>query len=375
MLEGVHLTLMIGPAVPIPVTRSVLDALTSATVTVSTEGASGFELNFTLSTSSPLHTIFLLTGGSSIPILRVVLMLTVKGAPQVLIDGVMTNQSVQPGADAGHATLTIKGTDLTALMNLIPFDGLPYPAMPPAVRVLLVLAKYAAFGVVPMVIPSVMEEIPLPTDKIPRHVGTDLEYVSNLATAVGYVFYMKPGPAPGMSIAYWGPEIRVGVPQPALNTNFDAHTNVESLSFNFEKDRKELPIVFIQNQATKVPIPIPIPDVTPLNPPLGAIPPLPPKLRYLDDTAKASPLQAVLQGIAYASRHSDCVFGSGSLDIARYGRVLQARELVGVRGAGPAFDGLHYVSSVTSTIKRGEFKQSFQLARNGLLSTVPVVPA
>ena len=40
-----------------------------------------------------------------------------------------------------------------------------------------------------------------------------------------------------------------------------------------------------------------------------------------------------------------------------------------------AFDGLYYVKSVTHSIKRGEYKQSFSLARNGLLSTVPKVPA
>ena len=55
--------------------------------------------------------------------------------------------------------------------------------------------------------------------------------------------------------------------------------------------------------------------------------------------------------------------------------MLRSRALVGVRGAGEAFDGLHYVSSVTSTLKRGEFTQSFSLARNALLSTVPTVPA
>jgi hypothetical protein len=44
---------------------------------------------------------------------------------------------------------------------------------------------------------------------------------------------------------------------------------------------------------------------------------------------------------------------------------------VGVRGVGPAFDGLHYVTSVTHKIKRGEYKQSFKLSRNGLISTVP----
>ena len=47
---------------------------------------------------------------------------------------------------------------------------------------------------------------------------------------------------------------------------------------------------------------------------------------------------------------------------------------MGVRGAGLPFDGLYYVKSVTHDIKRGEYKQSFTLARNGLVSTVPTVP-
>jgi len=42
--------------------------------------------------------------------------------------------------------------------------------------------------------------------------------------------------------------------------------------------------------------------------------------------------------------------------------------------AGEPFDGLFYVASVDHTIKRGEYKQSFTLARNGLLSTLPKVP-
>ncbi|HEY7875594.1 MAG TPA: hypothetical protein VIG64_10790, partial [Actinomycetota bacterium] len=268
-----------------------------------------------------------------------------------------------------------KGMDLTALMDFIPFTGLPYPAMSPAVRVLLILAKYAALGVVPMVIPSILEDVPIPIDRIPRHQGTDNRYVRALADEVGYVFYIDPGPVPGMSKAYWGPEIRLGVPQRALNLSLDGpHNNVTSMSFSFDKMKKELPIVFIQEQASKVPIPIPIPDITPLNPPLGLIPPIPPVIKELSDTAKMNPLAAAMKGLAYASQHSDSVFGSGTLDVARYGRVLKSRSLVGVRGAGEAFDGLHYVSSVTSNLKRGEFTQSFSLVRNGLLSTVPVVP-
>jgi hypothetical protein len=80
-------------------------------------------------------------------------------------------------------------------------------------------------------------------------------------------------------------------------------------------------------------------------------------------------------GLASASQWADAVTGEGTLDVTRYGGILSARQLVGVRGAGPAFDGLYYVKSVTHKIKRGEYKQSFKLSRNGLVSTVPTVPS
>ena len=72
---------------------------------------------------------------------------------------------------------------------------------------------------------------------------------------------------------------------------------------------------------------------------------------------------------------SDSITGSGSLDVLRYGRILKSRQLVGVRGAGVAYDGLYYVNSVTHDIKRGEYKQNFNLSRDGLMSITPsVVP-
>ncbi len=377
MSNGFYMTLMVGPVVPVPVPQSVLDALQSVTITTTAEPGvpSGFDLVFTLSTKSPLHTIFLLAGGSLPPVMRVIIVVTLNGTPEVLMDGVITEQKVSPGQTAGTSTLTIRGTDLTAIMNLIDFDGFPYPAMPPEARVALMILKYAVFGMIPLVIPSVLIDVPIPTEQIPRQQGTDLNYINQLAEDVGYVFYLKPGPLPGMNTAYWGPEIKVGVPQPALNVDMDAFTNVESLTFNFDAEKKVLPILFIQNLLTKVPIPIPIPDITPLNPPLGLIPPLPKHVEFIEGTAKLSPIRAALIGLAKAARSSDAVFGEGSLDVLHYGRILKARELVGVRGAGPAFDGLHYVKSVTHKIKKGEYKQDFSLARNGLISTLPKVPA
>jgi hypothetical protein len=92
------------------------------------------------------------------------------------------------------------------------------------------------------------------------------------------------------------------------------------------------------------------------------------------DVAKFGPIRAALLGLG-KSTTPDPITGSGTLDVLRYGRPLKARQLVGVRGAGTAYDGLYYVSSVTHNIKKGEYKQNFSLAREGLISLTPrVIP-
>lgn len=374
MLKGsIHLTLMMGPMVPAPVPKAFIDALTSVEVKNATGEPSGFQLTFSFSSKSPLNTLLLLLGQVG-PIIRTIIIATVNGVPHVLMDGVVAHHQITPNVQTGQSTLTVTGSDLTAVMAAIDFTGIPYPAMPAEARVALIIAKYAMFGMIPMVIPSVFMDVPIPVERIPVHQGTDLAYVKKLAEDVGYVFYVEPGPVPGTNMAYWGPEIKVGVPQPALNVNMDALNNVESLNFSFNGTSKVMPIVFIQNQETRVPIPIPIPDISPFNPPLGLIPAIPTQFKMMRNTANLNPIQAIALGLAEASKTSDAVSGTGSLDVLRYGRVLKSRGLVGVRGAGDAFNGLYFVKSVTHKIKRGEYKQDFTLTRNGLISTVPNVP-
>jgi hypothetical protein len=374
MLKGsIRLTLMMGPMVPVPVSKAIIDALTGVEVRSAAGEPSGFQLTFGFSSKSPLNTLLLLLGQVG-PIIRTIIVVTVNGTPHVLMDGVIVNHQVTPNVQTGQSTLTVTGSDLTAVMAAIDFTGIPYPAMPAEARVALIIAKYAMFGMIPMVIPSVFMDVPIPVDRIPSHQGTDLEYINGLAEEAGYVFYIEPGPAPGTNIAYWGPEIKVGIPQPALNVNMDVHNNVESLNFSLNGAMKKTPVIYIHNQETGITIPIPIPDISPLNPPLGLLSPISVRFEQLNNTAKLNPLQAASRGIAEASRSSDVVSGTGSLDVLRYGRILKARGLVGVRGAGEAFSGLYYVKSVTHKIKKGEYKQDFELTRNGLISTVPNVP-
>jgi hypothetical protein len=250
--------------------------------------------------------------------------------------------------------------------------------LPPgdATQVGLLLLPYLMFGVTPIIVPPLFTNFLPPTEKIESQTSTDLAHIQMLANRCGYVFYVDPGPLPGRSLAYFGPNIRIPVPQSALNINMDAETNVESLSFSLDGLAKELLIVTIMDPITgKVKIPIPIPDVNIFQPPLGLRPTPPAKINFSCGMADDKPPSVLNRAVGRLLRGSNhAITGSGTLDVLRYGHVLRSRLLVGVRGAGVAYDGLYYVDSVTHDLKHGDYKQSFQLSRDGLISNTPKVP-
>lgn len=373
MLKGINISLMIGPVIPIAVSTDEIEALTSVEVSAGTGRPGAFRLEFRVSARSSLHTKFL-AGGLGVPLLRVVVAATVNGQPAVLIDGVMTEHQTSPGLN-GLSTLSIIGEDLTQLMDFQDWSGLPFPAMPAFARVALILAKYSPLGVIPKVVPNISTFGPNPIDSVPTQKGTDLQYIKLLAQRAGYEFYLEPGPVAGTSMAYWGPTIKFGQAQPALTMNMDAANNVESLSFQFKNTRAALPIAMIQDENSKIPIPIPVGNISPLNPPLGLLSPIPNKIVRLKNTAKLKFAEALEAALVRSSKGTNCVTANGTLDVVRYGRLLEPRKLVSVRGAGLAYDGLYYVESVTHKIKPGEYKQDFTLSRNGLVSTVERVSA
>jgi hypothetical protein len=373
-VKGIRVSLMIGPAVPRPVSRGVIEALTEVQVHTPSTGQSGFRLSFTLGLGSEIERLLL--AGYFEPAVRVIIVLIVNGTPEVLMDGIITQQDIAPGNQAGQSTLTITGLDLSAVMNLFDATGIPMPPIQPFAIVSMLLSKYAPLGIMANVVPSVIEFVESPLEKLPRQDGTDLGFITQLAQSVGYVFYVTPGLKPGLNVAYWGPEVRVGLPQPPLNVNMDHLTNVESLSFAYDGLAKELPIAFVQPKRSKIPIPVPVPDMSSLKLPLAARPAPPLRVQQLSGVAKHDYAEAALLALAGAARTADAVTGSGQLDVLRYGRLLKPRGLVWVRGAGRAFDGLWYVPSVSTTIKRdGGVTQSFSLARGELVSlTQKVIP-
>jgi hypothetical protein len=347
----------------------VVDALESATTTQAVGQRSGFQLTFAYSKTSPIAQA-LLPAGYFDPMVRVILVATLNGLPKVLADGPIKRVDVTASSHPGEYKLVVTGEDVSGYMDIVDLTGLPYPAMPPFARVAMMMAKYAAFGVIPLTIPAPFSSTSSPTQKYAQQEGSDFEYASKLAKDASYEFYMIPGPAPGTNTAYWGPQLRVGLPQPTLTIDFDQAAQMESASFSVDGNLSVLPYAFIK--VANVSIPVPVPSIDILKPPLAARPVLPTKVKLIS-TERMTPLEAA-QAMLAKRGEADPVTASGSVDMVRYGRPMDARSLIFVRGAGLAHDGIWFVRSVSNALGRGSWRQNFQLCRGGLVSLTPRVP-
>jgi hypothetical protein len=368
--QGFYLTLMMGGFSASPVPEAVIDALTSVQVTTTMGSQGGFQFKLAWSKNSALAQLH--AGGFFDPRQRVIIAVTVNGSTEVLMDGIVTKQDLSLSSAAGKSTLTITGLDLTALMDFIDLTGIPYPAMPLFVIVEAILAKYLPLGVVPVAIPPPLSLITNPLQKIMKQVGTDYAYLNSLGQDYGAVFYLDPGPSPGQSLAYWGPNLTTlfGGNQPAISINLDAATNLDQLSFSYDGSVVTDYYMTIIEQNSQLPIPIPLPSIDMIYPPQSANAPTALKISPITPIAADDPITAAAKAIGKLLTSANAVTATGSLDVIRYGRIFKARQLCSVRGGGAYFDGLYYVKSVTHDIKRGEYKQNFSLERGGTGSSI-----
>ncbi|WP_424103145.1 phage late control D family protein [Moorena producens] len=370
---GVQLTILIGPTVPKPASRLLLESLTTVEVTNSDTGRSGFQMSFTVSPSGKSDLDY--------PLLkqvkqfnRVVLVVIFNGKPQVLSDGIITNQQLQPSTQPGvPSTITVTGEDVSVMMDMEEKIE-KHPSQNQTAITMKIIGKYAKYGLIPKVKPPSGDKPPLPTEYIPIQYGTDLQYILEMAERNGYVFYISPGPLPLTNTAYWGPPPKLGVPQSAISVNMGWHSNVDSINFQYDGlaasqasgellDRKKNKPKEVKSAKSKSPS---LASSSALKQPVVRKRLLPPQ-GLNQSQAKAS-----AQSITDTSL-GQVLTVEGVLDAQKYGSLLRARGLVGLRGAGKSYDGLYYVKSVTHTLEVGTYKQKFVLTREGLGTTVPVV--
>jgi hypothetical protein len=370
---------MIGPTVALPATPDIAEAVQSVSVTQNDEGRSGFQMVLQVGRSGPTDLLDyrLLLNPLLNPFNRVIITVLFDALPQVLMDGVITNRQFSPGNQPGLGTLTLTGEDVSVMMDMTKKRA-SYPAMSEPVIALAIIASYAQYGLIPFVVPPKVIDQPLPTDRTPVQQGTDLEYLKTIGERFGHVFYVEAGPAPGANIAYWGPPKRAGLPQRALTVSMGPQTNVESINFTYNGLAATIVNDEIQDKDLNVKIPV-MTFVSTRLPPLALMPALPfqlPNVRteLLDQGSGLTVMEAYSRAQGISDKSVDSVVtAQGELDALEYGGVLKPRGIVGVRGAGFTHDGLYYVKSVSHSISKGQYKQSFSLTREGTGPLTPVV--
>jgi hypothetical protein len=355
-----NLSLLAGVGSPVPVPPSMMDALAAVEIVTAVGERGSFRLFFRLDRRMQLPARFLFDSGD---LVRVVLVFGTGGAASVAMDGVVVEQTVAAATRDAGPMLVVGGEDLTRLMDLNGTVTRTFPGLPINVRVQTLLAGYLVFGVTPVVIPPPVGDVPA-ADRIPHQRGTDYAYIRALAESVGHRFTLDPGPVPGSSIAYWGPEPRNRADP--LVIDFQRPGNVEGLQLRFDAMRRVAPEADVIDPISKILIPVPVPDIAALGAPLGRIVPPAHRRRRLHSAAKFTVTQAASELLAEAARSAEAATGQGRLRIARGQRRLRAGSVVEVRRAADAFNGLFAVARVRDTFTAARHRQEFELVRAGL---------
>ena len=215
--------------------------------------------------------------------------------------------------------------------------------------------------------------MPIELQTIPRQYETDLALVRRLARRNGFVFYIEPVTF-GVNKFYWGPEIRVGILQPALTMNMGASTNVTSMSFTNDALAPVAATGSIVEPTTKVEIPIPALPAMRI-PPLALIPATPHRRTILRETANENPVRAALSSRVGSDELARSSIGprparERPLRPRPEGATARRRPRRGLRATTVSTTS----SGVTHEITKGTYTQSFRLSRDGTGSLSPVVP-
>lgn len=374
-LSKVRLSLLVGQSVPRPAPRLLMSALESVQINASADFAHGFQLTFRAERDQAVSADYALLNGPLLkPGSRVVICVTLNATPRVLMDGVITQHQLVPSGGAGGTSLTITGEDLSVLMDMTERESL-YPALPHEAIVLLVLLRYAFLGVVPLIIPSPTSWTTNPLEQTSYQKGTDRAYLNSLAGQHGFKFGLKPGPLPLTSIAYWGPPDLIRMigkicpPQKPLAVDMGPASNVESINFSYNGLAAKQVHGWVADPDILFPLPVRTFFST-RTPPLASQPAVVANRSFVKKVRLDYDGHNVIEAWAKAQDATDesmdeVVTASGTLDVLRYADLLTAPGIVGLRGAGYSYDGYYYVKSVSHTINRKEYKQSFTLTREG----------
>jgi hypothetical protein len=354
-----RLTVMLGPTTPERASRSVIDALTAVEVRTGAGPTDTFQLTFGLAKDRP-GDYGLLEDGQLDPMRRVILLVTFGAAPEILMDGVITDQQIQPSNQPGHSALVITGEDVSVQLDLNDRTK-PWTDRTDSQIVEEILKDYKQFGLTPNV-PKTTRK-PRPTERHRTQEGPDLPFLRALASDNGFVFYVEPTLRPGFSTARWGPDDRPSRKQEPLRLNHGSRTNVDRpMTFRLNALGPVQPVTKIARSTdalTEIPAPQ-RPGVTRARRRAETV-----RKVELRDTAQLNSADGARRALEAVASAPDAVTATGELDAVRYRGLLRPHRPVEVAGVGTTYGGDYLVRAVTHQIRRGSYIQSFTLGREG----------
>jgi hypothetical protein len=373
----INLQLWLGSAVPDAAPTYVTEKLQSVEITRSVDRPCVFQMNFHADRTMGLSPDFaLLSGGLLAPWNRVIIGVTLDSTSRILIDGFITHHELTHDKQFAASTLTVTGEDVSILMDRIELS-IEWPQMGDSIIALAVLAKYSMIGILPEVVPTPADLIPMVVERVPQQNTTDRAYLLQLAAPYGYRFAVSPGSEPMVNKAYWGPPMNTGNVQAPLSMDVGSTTNIEKISFQLDSLAPVQVYGMVQDDITEEDLPLATLGTTRL-PHLATNPAFNPtgllQRRNLFTDPRYGYLEALVDAQAQTDVSTDqVVTAQGEIDTLRYGAVLDPWGLVDVRGSGQSFDGRYRINSVTDRISRGSYRQGFVLEREGTGSTISSV--
>ena len=372
------MNLLIGPdPVPLPASADLLNNLIDLEILQSDRGPSGFQMSVGIGRSGPLEFLeSVLVADPRLDICaRIVVTMIFDVVPTVIFDGIVTEREVRPGGASGEGVLTLMGRDLSHSLDR-EVKQKEHPAQDETAIATLIALAYPQYGMMPMAIPPLVIDPPIPVDRTPTQNCTDWQFLRHMAKRHGYEVYVDPGPAPGTNTLYWGPAILPGLQQKTISANMGANSDAHDISIAHSGEELSTVEGLVQDRLTGQTVPVLAPTST--RPPLGLVSE---SIRRLGKTRKKTVPTSGLNAMqAYARAQAmvddsaaNAIRVTGTLDNTRYNGVLKARGLVDLRGVGLSFDGTYKVAEVRHRITPGNYTQNFTLTRSEIGPKAPFV--
>lgn len=380
MLSGINLTLKIGPKEPKSAPANLINSLQTVEVINRDDGPDGFTLSFSVGRTgvADLNHYPLVKDQLIAPFNRVIIMVSLESISYVLLDGAITFLEFIPSSDPGKSILKVTGEDISVLMDRKD-KSVPHHQQSDMDIAKNIIKTYENLGLQASITndsgdnDSVNMEVPSEDDIIPFQQKTDRKFLEHLAKKYNFVFYIEPTKNPGTTKAHWGPlDLSGRSMQKTLTFNMGPFTNVvQPLNFQHSPLRPTLFRGSIQDRRTN--------EIISINTDKGKVKPLAEKeswegtnfknyarVKQFRNKGSLTAQESMTNAQAETDKSMYSISASGELETLRYGDILRARKLVNIRGVGLDYDGTYYVKKVTHLIKRGDYRQNFEIKREGL---------